>query len=105
MAGVVLAILFMRMPSQTPHADATPLPPALKDGLRYAIGVERVRRLLLITAGLGFFALPYQQLLPVVARDRLGTGPEGLGLLIAIEVADEPADGRDRTVGRALQPG
>jgi hypothetical protein len=29
----------------------------------------------------------------------------GLGLLIALEVADEPADRRDRPVGGALQPG
>jgi predicted MFS family arabinose efflux permease len=42
-----------------------------------------VRRLLLLTSGLGIFALPYQQLLPAVARDMLAQGPEGLGLLMA----------------------
>ena len=83
MAGVGLAILSMRVPPQARPEDGPPLLPALKDGLRYALGVERVRRLLLITAGLGFFAMPYQQLLPAVARDRLGTGPDGLGLMMA----------------------
>jgi MFS family permease len=82
MAGVGVAIPFVRVaPQELPEA-APPMLQALKDGLRYALGVERVRRLLLITAGLGFFAMPYQQLLPAVARDQIGTGPEGLGLMM-----------------------
>lgn len=79
--GVVGACLLIRLPPY-PRRETGPWLPALRDGLRYAAGEQEVRRLLLITAGMGVFALPYQQLLPAVARDSLATGPEGLGLLM-----------------------
>jgi MFS family permease len=79
--GVVGACMLIRLPPY-PRREPGPWLPALRDGLSYAIGEPEVRRLLLITTGLGLFALPYQQLLPAVARDVLDTGPEGLGLLM-----------------------
>jgi MFS family permease len=79
--GVVGACLMIRLPPY-PRRDPGPWLPALRAGFRYAAGEPEVRRLLLLTTGLGLFALPYQQLLPAVARDSLHTGPEGLGLLM-----------------------
>jgi MFS family permease len=82
LTGVGAAVLFIRAPATSAEPDQTPMLVALREGVRYVVGVERVRRLLLMTATLGFFAMPYQQLLPAVARDQLATGPEGLGLMM-----------------------
>ena len=80
--GVVVAGSLIRLPPY-PHRPGGPWLPALGEGLRYAATTPHLRRLLLLTSGLGIFALPYQQLLPAVAREMLGQGPEGLGLLMA----------------------
>ena len=80
--GVVVACTLIRLPPYPKRASG-PWLPALGEGLRYAAATPQVRRLLLLTSGLGIFALPYQQLLPAVAREMLDQGPEGLGLLMA----------------------
>jgi predicted MFS family arabinose efflux permease len=80
--GVVVSCAMIRLPAR-PRPASGPWLPALGEGLRYAWTTAEVRRLLLLTSGLGVLALPYQQLLPAVARDMLGQGPEGLGLLMA----------------------
>jgi MFS family permease len=80
--GVVVACSLIRLPPYPARANL-PWLPALGEGLRYAAATPQVRRLLLLTTGLGLFALPYQQLLPAVAREMLSQGPEGLGLLMA----------------------
>jgi predicted MFS family arabinose efflux permease len=80
--GVVVSCTLIRLPPYPKRASG-PWLPALGEGLRYAATTREVRRLLLLTTGLGLFALPYQQLLPAVAREMLGLGPEGLGLLMA----------------------
>ena len=80
MAGIVLALTRIHPVCQPAPAPA-PWLSGLRDGVRYAFTVPRIRRLLLISAGVGFFVMPLQQLLPAVARDQLGLGPEGLGWL------------------------
>jgi predicted MFS family arabinose efflux permease len=80
--GVLIACALIRLPP-SPRRSSGPWLPALAEGLRYAAGERDIRRLLLLTCGIGLFALPYQQLLPAVARDVLHEGPEGLGLMMA----------------------
>jgi predicted MFS family arabinose efflux permease len=79
--GVLVALLLIRLPPRE-RREHGPWLPALGEGLRYAAGRPDVRRILLVTAGMGLFGQPYQQMLPAIARDGLGVGPEGLGLLM-----------------------
>ena len=80
--AVVVVVLMVKLP---PYAKRNigPWLPALREGFRYATGDLDVRRILLLTAGLGLFAMPYQNLLPAIARYQLNEGPEGLGILMA----------------------
>ncbi|TAK24425.1 MAG: MFS transporter [Chloroflexota bacterium] len=81
LVGVFVAVLLVRLPPRPP-VNAGPWLPAMAEGLRYAIGSPFVRRMLIVTGGLGIFGQPYQHLLPAVAGDGLGVGPQGLGLLM-----------------------
>ena len=51
------------------------------DGLRYVFGNRAILGVLLITMAMNLWAFPYMDLLPVFARDVLGTDALGLGLL------------------------
>ncbi|CAA9584677.1 MAG: hypothetical protein AVDCRST_MAG88-3774 [uncultured Thermomicrobiales bacterium] len=53
------------------------------DGLRLIRHDPALTGLLLYAATLALLAFPYVQLVPVLARDYLGLGPQGLGLLMA----------------------
>ena len=52
-----------------------------KEGLQYVQSNEPILAVLLITATMNMMAFPYITLLPVFARDILGQGPVGLGIL------------------------
>ena len=52
-----------------------------RDGLRHVFGNRAILGVLLITVAMNLWAFPYLDLLPVFARDILGTDVLGLGLL------------------------
>jgi MFS family permease len=79
--AVIAGLLMMRLPPFTP-------PPArrggaLREGIRYILGEERVSALLLQAGALSFFGFVYIPLLPIFARDVLQVGASGLGWLSA----------------------
>jgi MFS family permease len=80
-AGMLVALMMIKLPPRESQPMG-PWLPALGEGLRYAASTPGVRRILLITGAMGLLGQPYQQLLPAIARDGLGAGPEGLGLLM-----------------------
>jgi MFS family permease len=51
------------------------------EGLRYVRGQRVILGIVAVTVIMNVWAFPYQSLLPVFARDVLGRGPLGLGLL------------------------
>jgi MFS family permease len=59
----------------------------LRDGAIYAWKSPQVRAILLLVACANFFARPYQQFLPVFARDVLQVGPQGLGIMLTAPAA------------------
>lgn len=84
LAGLgALLLLGLRTPARAPAA-----PGGLRvswermgEGLRYVRRQPRIWGVVLITAIMNSWAFPFQGLLPVFARDVLGQGPMGLGLL------------------------
>jgi MFS family permease len=75
------------------HLIAAPAPPAPAEpdtagfvaGLRMAWQRPAIRGVLLITILMNVLVFPYQQMLPVFARDVYGVGPELLGLMVAAD--------------------
>jgi predicted MFS family arabinose efflux permease len=62
-----------------------PVLESLRDGLREARGHPAVLGVLVVTVLMNTLVFPYQQMLPVFARDVLRVGPVPLGLLVATQ--------------------
>jgi MFS family permease len=55
------------------------------DGLRLVRTSPRLIGALLVTVIVNIFAFPFSSMIPVVARDRLSLGPEGVGVLASMD--------------------
>ena len=53
----------------------------MREGMRYVVRTQNVLSVVLVTATLNLWAFPFMFLLPVFARDVLGQGPIGFGIL------------------------
>lgn len=83
MAGVI-PLLRLRIPPS--HASSGgPNLRFILDGLQYCGRHEAVRAVLIITVMMNWAVFPYQQLLPVFARDVLGVDSVGFGWLTAAD--------------------
>jgi MFS family permease len=80
----VLAGLFMMRvpPRQAVRTTVSPLE-GIAEGFRYMWRTPSVRGLMGVVLVFSVFGTPYLTLLPVVARDRLGLGPGGYGVLLS----------------------
>jgi len=85
------------------RAGYTPKPGRILDGFSYVRNNRLVRDLTLLAAIPMLFAFPYLQLLPVIARDILKVGPDGLGLMLAMSGVGAIAGGL--LTGRAARIG
>jgi MFS family permease len=57
---------------------------SLQEGIQYVWHDQTVFALMLLQAIPAFLIMPYNQLLPIFARDILNAGPEGLGTLMTV---------------------
>jgi MFS family permease len=91
--AVIIGLLMIRRTKAPPAPrDASTLE-KLREGLAF-IGDDRLARtLVLMVAATSIFALPYAMLLPVFARDVLGVGATGLGLMLSASGAGALAGG------------
>jgi MFS family permease len=64
------------------HAHSHSFVRSIAEGWSFSWNDPTVRSCLLITGSASFFIIPFTTLLPVVARDILGVGAEGQGLLL-----------------------
>jgi MFS family permease len=80
----VLAGLFMiQLPAWQRLAQRASAWEGLKEGVRYMRGTRSVSTLMSLVTTYSIFSVPYLTLMPVIARDQLGLGASGYGLLLA----------------------
>ncbi len=82
--GAAIMSFKLRAPSrdpQTAHSRASAAANLL-EGLRYIAATPRLKGLIGLAAIPTVLAMPFMQMIPVIARDELGTGSAGLGLLM-----------------------
>lgn len=81
--GSLAFLLALRTSSQSPSRSSGQAAgiQRLRDGLHYIRRKPQVRGVLFITIFMNAWVFPFQTLMPVFARDVLGRGPLGLGVL------------------------
>jgi len=81
--AVLIGLVRIRIPATVrPPATTSPLE-GLMEGLRYMARTREVSVLMRLITVYAIFGVPYLTLMPVVARDLLGTGADGYGVLLA----------------------
>jgi len=83
LSGIALLILFrLSKPAQGAGVSEEPSRRiSVADSMRYILGNHTILGVLLVTTVMNFLFFPHMTLLPVFARDILGQGSVGLGLL------------------------
>ena len=84
--AVLIGLLLIRLPPHTQTTAAaieTPPLESVRQGIRYIRDTPLVRALIRLIAVYAVLGAPYLALMPVVARDMLGLGASGYGLLLA----------------------
>ena len=79
-AAVLLAVARMDAPGRRPRTGSGWWA-EMRQGLEHAAREPRMRVMLILVVVSSVFAMPYSILLPVFARDVLGVGPGGLGMM------------------------
>jgi MFS family permease len=80
--AVLAALALMQVPHQ-PRNSWKPFLEAWKELGDFLLGQSELQSVLLLMAMVAMFAMPYFVLLPMLARDVLGAGPRGFGILMA----------------------
>ena len=81
--AVLLALLLMQLPPPR-IAPWKPFLRAWKELLDYLLERRELKLILLLMTTAAVLAMPYFVLLPILARDTLGVGPRGFGLLMGM---------------------
>lgn len=79
--GVIWSLMAMRTTPSVPRAEAPALQ-QIRDGWAYVRTSVPIRTCLILVAVASIMGMPYQVLMPVMAKDVLGGGPHTLGLLM-----------------------
>ena len=81
--AVLAALLAMRFPPETRAPVEVNARAAFRAGMRFVLERPGPRRLILLTGVVSIFGSSFMVMLPVFARDALGVGAEGYGVLVA----------------------
>jgi MFS family permease len=90
--GVIWSLMAMRTTPAAPRASAPALQ-QIRDGWRYVRSSVPIRTCLILVAVASVMGMPYMVLMPVMAKEVLGGGPNTLGLLMASVGAGALASG------------
>jgi len=80
--AVIIGLLFMQVNHNVPMTHVT-VAEGLKEGLQFIKRNRMVSGLLMLTAIVSIFSIPYAVLMPIFARDILKVGASGLGYLMS----------------------
>ena len=81
--AVLIGLFLIRLPARERVVPAGSPLEGLREGFRYMWDTPVVRALMSVVLVFSVLGTPYLTLMPVVARDRLGLGPDGYGVLLA----------------------
>jgi len=82
-AAVLAALLAMRFPPGSRVHTEVHAKQAFRAGMRFVLERPGARRLIILTGVVSVFGGSFMVMLPVLARDSLGVGAEGFGVLVA----------------------
>jgi MFS family permease len=85
--AAIAGYLAIRLPVAAARTESQPLGRATLEALHYVRSEPLLRTVLFMTALTSLLAMPYSVLMPVFARDILGSGASGLGYLLAFNGA------------------
>ncbi len=81
-AVVIAGLAMMRLPVKVSTRQSTPMLQRIRHGLNYAWNAPDVRSTLALIGLLSFFGTAYMVLMPVFAKEVLGSDAEGFGMLM-----------------------
>src|SRR5438034_4726197 len=81
--AVIAGLLMMRLPRVERHVHAVSAGEHAWNGIAYSMKHQRVRTILLLFLAVGVFGWSYAVLMPAFARDVLGRGANGYGVLMS----------------------
>ncbi|PDT85986.1 hypothetical protein CO669_30475 [Bradyrhizobium sp. Y36] len=85
MYGAALAAVLTIRAHHAHAVQAGPVLARIAEGLALARSDKRIRGVLIVTIIYNVFAWPFTSMIPVIGRDRLHLGPEGVGLLATMD--------------------
>jgi len=83
-AGALYAACTVRY-RNTERAGAGSILARIREGVRLAATDKRLVGILLVTVIVNLFGWPFTSMIPVIGRDQLGLGPEGVGILASMD--------------------
>ncbi|MBI5189089.1 MAG: MFS transporter [Nitrospirae bacterium] len=81
-AAIIAGLLMMRFEAAPPRRETHPMMKELKEGLAYVRHTPSLLYFILMVSITSLLAIPYIALMPVFARDVLGVGARGLGIMM-----------------------
>jgi MFS family permease len=81
--AVLAALVAMRFPAKARVRIEVNAREAFREGMRFVLDRPGPRRLIILTGFVSVFGSSFVVMLPVLARDTLGVGAEGFGVLVA----------------------
>lgn len=79
--AVIGSLLIMHVQPMNANHQRKPIVRELVEGLQYAYRQPAIRHLLMLVVGIGFLGMPFQNFMPVFAKDVLGGDSQTLGIL------------------------